>query len=571
MIKNEDVVHILDEIADILELKGENKFQINAFRKAARTIDGLLEDISVVAEEERLKELPGIGEGIAKKIIELLEDGELMYYEDLKRSIPSGLLEMIKIQGLGPNKVRKLYEELGIEDIEALKTAAMNKKLRGLTGFGAKTEENIIKGIEQYRKNIERVPIGIAMLYAESIIANLKDLESVSEITYAGSLRRMRETIGDIDILISSQDSRPVIDAFIGLKGVSNVLARGDTKSSVIMNGIHVDLRVIKPDSFGAALQYFTGSKEHNVRLRDLALRRGLKVNEYGVYQGEEKIAGVSEEGIYQSIGLGYIPPELREDKGEIEAALRGDLPDLIELGDIKGDLHIHSDYSDGKRSIEEMARAAKSRGYEYIVISDHSPAVTIASGPSREDLKKQIKIIRDLNRDFDGFRIFTSTEVDIRPDSSLDFDDDILGELEIVVAAVHSKFSMDEDSMTDRIISAIKNPNVDILAHPTGRLLGRRDPYKVNMKRVIDVAKRTDTVLELNASPRRLDLNDMHCKQAVDAGIKIAISTDSHDTYQMAFMKYGIGTARRAWLKKEDVVNTRSLESLIDFFEIEG
>ncbi|MDY6959780.1 MAG: DNA polymerase/3'-5' exonuclease PolX, partial [Halobacteriota archaeon] len=444
------------------------------------------------------------------------------------------------------------------------------KKLRGLKGFGAKTEENIIKGIEQYRRNMERVPIGIAMLYAESIIANLKDLESISEITYAGSLRRMRETIGDIDILVASQDSGPVIDAFVGLKGVSDVLARGDTKSSVIMNGIQVDLRVIKPDSFGAALQYFTGSKEHNVRLRDFALRKGLKVNEYGVYQGEEKIAGVSEEGIYQSVGLGYIAPELREDRGEIEAAVRGDLPKLIELGDMKGDLHVHSDHSDGKRSIKDMARAAKSRGYEYIVISDHSPAVTIASGPSSDDLKKQMKIIRGLNRDSDGFRIFTSTEVDIRPDSSLDFDDEILSELDIVVAAVHSKFSMDEDDMTERIISAIKNPNVDIFAHPTGRLLGRRDPYKVDMKRIIDAAKRTDTVLELNSSPRRLDLNDMHCKQAVDAGIKIAISTDSHDIYQMAFMKYGIGTARRAWLKKEDVVNTMSLDCLMEFFKVE-
>ena len=570
MRKNEDAANIFDEIADILELKGGNRFQINAFRKAARTIDGLLEDISVVAGEGRLKELPGIGDGIAKKIIELLEDGTLKHHEELKNSIPSGLLEMIKIQGLGPKKVHKLHESLGIEDVESLKAAAEDKKLRGLSGFGAKTEENILKGIAQYRRNIERVPLGIAMLYAESIVANLKDVESVIEITYAGSLRRMKETIGDIDILVSSLDSEPVIDFFTGLKGVTDVLARGDTKSSVIMNDLQVDLRVVKPDSFGAALQYFTGSKEHNVRLRDLAIRKGLKVNEYGVYRGDEKIAGDSEEGIYRSVGLSYIIPEMREDRGEIEAALNGDLPELIELGDIRGDLHIHTDYSDGKRSIKEMVRAAKSRGYEYIVISDHSPAVAIASGPSREDLKKQMNVIKNLNKDQDGFRIFTSTEVDIRPDSSLDFDDEILNELDIVIAAVHSKFSMDEDSMADRIISAIENPNVDIIAHPTGRLLGKRDPYKVDMKRIIDAAKRTDTVLELNASPRRLDLNDMHCKQASESGVKISISTDSHDLYQMAFMKYGIGTARRAWLKKEDVVNTQPLESLMKFFELE-
>ncbi|MDY6932365.1 MAG: DNA polymerase/3'-5' exonuclease PolX [Halobacteriota archaeon] len=570
MKNNEETARVFDEIADILELKGANRFQVNAFRKAARTIEGMTEDISLVASEGRLKELPGVGEGIEKKIKELIDSGNLRYLEDLKSSIPSGLLEIVKIQGLGPKKVHALHDLLGISDIESLKAAAENRKLRSLNGFGEKTEENILKGIDQYKRNNERIPLGIAIFYAESIIENLKATESIKEITYAGSLRRMKETIGDIDILASSLDPKSVMDAFTALKGITDVLALGKTKSSVIINKVQVDLRVVEPDAYGAALQYFTGSKEHNVRLRDLAMRKGLKINEYGVFCEGEKIAGVLEEEVYESVGLRFIIPELREDKGEIEAAINDCLPNHIKESDIRGDLHIHTESSDGKRSLKEMARAAKSRGYEYIVISDHSPAVTIASGPSRDELKKQMKTIKDLNKDLDGFRIFTSTEVDIRPDSTLDFDDELLNELDIVIAAVHSKLSMDEDSMTNRIITAIKNPNVDIIAHPTGRLLGKRDPYEVNMRLIFDAAKKTNTVLELNASPRRLDLNDFHCKQASENGVKLAISTDSHDIYQLAFMRYGISTARRAWLEKDNIINTMHLEELMDFFGIE-
>lgn len=569
MTTNSEVSAIFDEIADILELKDENRFQIRAYRRAARTIEGVTQDLVIISEKEGLKDLPGIGEAIAKKIDEILETGRLRYHDELRSSIPPGLLEMLGIQGLGPKTISKIHQELGIEDIEDLKRAAENHELRVLSGLGPKKEENILKGIEQYRRHSERTLLGRALPYAESIVRNLKNVESVKKVAFAGSLRRMRETIGDIDILVASKDSGTVMDAFTGLDGVSEVIACGNTKSSVILKGIQVDLRVVNPESFGAAMQYFTGSKQHNVRLREIAARKGFKINEYGVYRGEEKIAGETEEGVYESVGLSYIEPEMREDRGEIEGAMAGHLPELIEMNDIRGDLHIHTDWSDGRRSIQQMVKAAKSRGYEYMVVSDHSPAVGIAGGPSEEELIEQIEEVRSVNKDLDGFRVLTSTEVDIKSDNTLDYSDEILSELDIVIAAVHSKFSMDRDSMTDRIISAIENPCVDIIAHPTGRLLGQRDPYAVDMDRVIMAAKNNTCVLELNSNPRRLDLNDIHCRRAREIGVKIAISTDSHDIPQLHLMRYGVATARRGWLEKRDVVNTLSLDDILEFFDI--
>ena len=570
MTTNVEISQIFDEIADILELKGENKFKIRAYRNASRTIEGLTQDLSGISEKGELKKLPGIGDAIAKKIDEILKTGKNKYHEELKESIPSGLLQMLEIPGLGPKTTYKLHEELGIDSIESLEQAAKNHELRGLFGMGEKTEENILRGIEQYRRHKERIPIGKALPYAELIVKSLKKEEGVKKAIFAGSLRRMKETIGDIDILVASKYSKPIMDAFTGLEGVSEVLACGDTKSSIIFGDVQVDLRVVDPESFGAAMQYFTGSKHHNVRLRELAVKKGLKINEYGVFRGEKKIASETEEDVYESVGLRYIPPELREDRGEIDAAFDDRLPKLVEIEDIKGDLHIHSNWSDGKRSILEMAKAAKNRGYEYILVSDHSSTVGITGGLKKEQLKKQIIEIKNINKDLDDFRVLSSTEVDIKSDFSLDFDDDILSELDIVVAAVHTKFSQDKETMTNRIISAIKNPNIDIIAHPTGRLIGKREPYAVDMDKVIKAAKKNNTVLELNANPNRLDLNDIHCKHAKENRVKIAISTDSHDSSQMDLISYGIATARRGWIEKSDVLNTMTLDGIFDFFKID-
>ena len=572
MITNEEITLVFDEIANILELKGENRFKIRAYRNASRTIEGLTRDLVSISKKGELKSLPGIGEALAKKIDEIIKTGKIKYHEELKESIPSGLLEMLEVQGLGPKKTYKLHKELGIDSIESLERACKNNELHELFGMGKKTEENILRGIEQYRLHKGRISLGKALPYAESIVKSLKDIKDVKKAVFAGSLRRMRETVGDIDILVASMDSKPVMDVFTGLERVSEILACGETKSSIIFGDVQVDLRVVPPESFGAAMQYFTGSKQHNVRLRELAIRKGLKINEYGVFSKEKKIAGKTEEDVYRSVGLSYIPPELREDRGEISAALNCDLPKLVELSDIKGDLHIHTDWSDGKKSILEMSKAAKHRGYEYIAISDHSSSVGITGGLKKDRLEAQIGEIKKINKDLKepNFRVLSSTEVDIKSDNTLDFHDDILSELDIVLAAVHTKFSQDKKSMTDRIISAINNPNVDIIAHPTGRLIGKREPYEVDVDRVIKAAKKTGVVLESNANPRRLDLNDMHCKHARENGVKIAISTDSHDSPHMNLMGFGIATARRGWIEKGDVLNTMPLYGLLDFLGID-
>ena len=572
MSTNLEISLVFDEIANILELKGESRFKIRAYRNASRTIEGLTQDLVNIAKKDGLKDLPGIGDALAKKIDEIIKTGKIKYHEELKESIPSGLLEMLEIQGLGPKKTYKLHEELGIDSIESLEQACKNNELQGLFRMGKKTEENILRGIELYRLYQGRISLGKALPYAEAIVKSLKCIKGVKKAVFAGSLRRMRETIGDIDILVSSTDSNPVMDAFTGLDGVSEILARGKTKSSIIFGDVQVDLRVVHPESYGAAMQYFTGSKQHNVRLRELAIKKGLKINEYGVFRKEEKIAGKTEEEVYKSVGLSYIPPELREDRGEINAALNCELPELVKQSDIKGDLHIHTDWSDGKKSILEMAKAAKHRGYEYIAVTDHTSSMGIAGGLKKDRLEAQIDKIKKINKDLDepNFRVLSSSEVDIRSDNTLDFHDEILSKLDIVLAAVHTKFSQDKESMTNRIISAIDNPNVDIIAHPTGRLIGKREPYEVDMDRVIKAAKKTGVVLESNANPRRLDLNDIHCKHAKENGVKIAISTDSHDSPQMDLMSYGVATARRGWIEKGDVLNSMSLYELLDFLGID-
>ncbi len=569
---NLDIAKIFDEIADILELKGENPFKIRAYKRAARTIETLTQDLKVIAERGgvvELKKIPGVGEGIAKKIVEIAKTGDCKKHRELMQEIPAGLLELLAIPRVGPKTIAKVHEEAGISSIEELEEASKSHKLEGISGLGVKVGENILKGIEQYRRYKGRKLLSEALPRAESIVKELKKLDAVERITIAGSLRRMRETIGDIDILVVSKRPKEVIDAFTSLDDVEDIVAKGDTKSSIVLRGIDVDLRVVDAFSFGAAAHYFTGSMHHNIRIRELGVKKGLKISEYGVFRGEDKIGGESEEDVFESVGLAYIPPELRDDRGEVEAAKENRIPKLVELGDIKGDLHVHTKWSDGKNSIEEMAETAISLGYEYIAVADHSPAVGIAGGMDEDKIAKRQEEIEKVNKRFeDGgsdFKVLSASEVDIKSDFSMDFPDEILKSLDVVVGAVHTKFSQDRETMTKRIVTAMENPNVDIIAHPTGRVLGKRDPYEVNMERLMEVAKVTGTVMELNSFPNRLDLNDMHCRMAKDYGVLVAISTDSHDaTHMGAVIKYGVTTARRGWLGAKDVVNTRGLGEML-------
>jgi DNA polymerase (family 10) len=569
---NFDIARIFNEIADILEVKGENAFKIRAYRKAALTIETLTQDLKVMAERggvKELKKIPGIGEGIAKKILEIAETGDCKKHIELRREVPSELLELLAIPRVGPRTIAKLHQELGITNIEDLEEAAKSHKLEGLPGLGAKVEENIVKGIEQYRSYQGRALLSKALPYAELIVNKLKKLDAVKQIMIAGSLRRMRETIGDIDILVVSKRPEEVMDAFTSFDGVEDVIAKGETKSSVIIKGINADLRVVDAVSFGAAAHYFTGSKHHNIGIRELGVKSGLKINEYGIFRGDERIGGEREEDVFASVGLAYIPPELREDRGEIEAAKENRIPKLIEISDLKGDLHVHTNWSDGKSSIDEMAEAAFSLGYGYIAVADHSPAVGIAGGLNEERIAKRQEEIERENKKFEdegvNFRVLNAIEVDIKSDFSMDFSDEILKDFDVVVGAIHTKFSQDRNTMTKRIVAAMENPNVDIIAHPTGRLLGKRDPYEVDMERLMAAAKDTETVLELNSFPERLDLNDMHCKMAKDYGVLIAISTDAHDAMQMRdVIMYGVATARRGWLEPKDVVNTMGLEEVM-------
>jgi DNA polymerase (family X) len=562
---NQDIANIFYHIAEILEIQGENPFKIRAYIKAAQTVESYTKELSEIKDVEQLKELPGIGEKIALKIKELVETGKLEMYEKLKKSEIAPLIELLQVPGLGPKHVKLIYDKLGIKTIDQLEKATKAGKLRGLPGLGEKTEQNILKGIDQERRHKERFPLGVILPKAESIVSQLKQVKEVKDINLGGSIRRMKETIGDVDILVSSTKAKKVSDAFVKLPEVQNILSEGATKSSVMTkDGFQMDLRVVSPESYGAALHYFTGSKAHNIRIRSMGVDRGLKINEYGVFKGKKSIAGKTEQEVFKSVGLPFIPPEIREDWGEIEAAQKGKLPHLIEQKDLKGDLHIHSNWTDGRSSIEDMALAAQKMGYLYMALCDHSPAIGITNGLTPERIVKRKQEIDKVNKKLKGFVILNGAEVDIRSNGKMDFEDDILKELDIVVAAVHTKFTQPKDEMTKRIISAIENPYVDILAHPTGRLIGRRDPYEVDMDKVLDAAKANHKIMELNAYPDRLDLNDLHCRKAKEKGVKIAISTDSHWTEHFAWIRYGIATARRGWLEPEDVVNTLPLEKLL-------
>jgi DNA polymerase (family 10) len=568
MKSNQEIADILNHIAEILSVQGENPFKIRAYTKASQTIQNLAYPLSSLGDMSKIAELPGIGEGIAKKMDELLKTGRLKYYEDLKKSEYAALTEFLKIPGIGPKHAKLIYEELGITRLEALEKAAKEGKLSKLPGMGTKAERNILQGIQQIRKYKERFPLAFIYPRARHILEGLKKVTGIEHIILAGSLRRMRETIADVDILASSEKPEKVMEAFGRLPQAKSVLSRGVTKSSIVTKeGFQVDLRVVEPESFGAACHYFTGSKSHNIRIRSLGVQKGLKINEYGIFKEEKRIAGIQEEDIFKSVGLPFIPPELREDQGEIEAALKGTLPSLIELKHIKGDLHVHTSWTDGNHSIEEMAQAAKKRGYSYLAICDHSPSLGVTHGLDPVRLSKQIEEIKGLNKVVKDFRILSGLEVDIRPNGQLDMADEVLKRLDVVVAAVHTKFGQPEDEMTERIIKAIENPNVDIIAHPTGRLISRRPPYRVNMDAIMDACKANGKALELNAFPERLDLSDLNCRKAKEKGVKVAISTDAHMDAHLTWMAFGVATARRGWLEAQNVVNTLPLSRLLDFF----
>ncbi len=563
---NLDIARIFAEIADILEVKGANTFKIRAYRRAVATIESLPQDLKVIAERggvKELKKIPGVGDAIAKKIVEIAETGDCKSHIELKQEVPPSLLELLAIPRVGPKTLAKLHAELGINSIADLEDAAKSHQLGELPGLGTKVEENILKGIEQYRRYQGRVLLSKALPYAESIVNDLKKLDVVEDITIAGSLRRMRETVGDIDILVVSNSPKEVMDTFTSLDGVEDIVAKGETKSSIVIRGMDVDLRVVGAESFGAAAHYFTGSKHHNIRIRELGMKNGLKINEYGIYRGDERIGGKEESEVFKSVGLTYIPPELREDRGEVEAAKDGKIPELIEISDLKGDLHVHTRWSDGKNSIAEMAEAAIALGYEYIAVADHSPAVGIAGGMTEDKIAERQIELENVNTRFEAegtrFRVLSAAEVDIKSDFSMDYKDEILKDLDVVLGSVHSKFSQDQDTMTKRIITAMENPHVDIIAHPTGRILGKREPYDVDMAKLMETAKATGTILELNSFPTRLDLKDVHCRMAKDYGVSVAISTDSHNAMQMRdVIRYGVATARRGWLEAKDVVNTK-------------
>jgi DNA polymerase (family 10) len=566
--KNSEVAKVFQDIADLLELKGENVFKIRAYQKAARAIEHYPRELKVMIDEgEDLRSIPGVGEAIAKKATELITTGKLGYYENLKAEFPQGITNLLAIPGIGPKTASKLSSELGISSVDELERAIKEGKVAKLFRLGDKTAENMLRQIQALRRKDQRIPIGEALPVVDDILTALRSVPGVKNLTAAGSLRRFRETVGDIDLMGTADDPKGVIDAFVALPQIAQVLAQGSTKASAIVGGgLQVDLRMVEHDSFGSLLQYFTGSKQHNISLRERGHRQGLKLSEYGItVVATDKLEKFSnEEEFYRRLGLQYIPPELREAQGEIERAEEGAIPELVELSDIKGDLHTHTDWSDGHDSIEEMALAAKKMGYQYIAITEHSGGRGIAHGLDEERLRKQVTEIKALNKRVSGIRVLTGIEVDIRADGSLDMSHEVLSELDIVIAGVHSAMNQSEEKMTERVIEAIENPHVDVIAHPTCRLIGEREPVAIDLEAVFRAAARNNKILEISAMPDRLDLKDIHAFRARELGVKLAIGTDAHSVAHLGFMRFGVGVARRAWCEPKHIVNTLPLAELL-------
>ncbi len=563
--KNKEIASLLARIGDALEIQGEVGFKVIAYRRAARVLEDLTEDIENIAAQDRLQQIPGIGSGMAKKIQEYIETGEITKYRQVISEIPESLLDLLEIQNLGPRTIHLAYKELGVKTLDDLKIALADGSLAGLHGLGEKTAENIRKGIEIFEQAQERIPIFEAVSLVEEILNYLKRSPHVGRLSPAGSVRRMKETVGDIDILATGKDGGAIISHFTRFAGVTDVLASGGTKGSVMVSTPRgerqVDLRIVDDSEYGAALQYFTGSKAHNVKLRSMAKEKGLKISEYGVFRGRKKIAGHDEKEVYRALGLPFIPPELREDRGEVELASENKLPPLVDFTDIQGDLHVHSLYSDGSLSLTEIADVARDLGYTYVAICDHSQSVKYAHGLSPERLQKQVQEIDELNQKLRGIKILKGTEVDILPDGGLDFPDELLKQLDIVVAAIHTGFSR---NVTQRIIRAMDNPWVTIIAHPTGRLISKREGYEVDLDQVLAAAEKKGKALELNAYYDRLDLDEFNLKKAKEKGIKISLGTDSHSPEGFQMMRFGVGIARRAWLEKKDLLNSRTYKQLL-------
>jgi len=567
-VTNARIADVLSQIGTLLEIKGENPFKVRAYERAAEAVRSLSEELSQIREENDLRSVAGVGAGIGQKIEELLDTGECKHHQELLEEFPASVFDMLRIPGVGPKTVKLLLEREGISTVEELEEAAAAGRLRGLPGMGEKTEQEMLRGIARVREYSKRINLGLAWSIAEAVMAQLREQAPVDRMEPAGSLRRMKETIGDIDILVTSDHPELVMERFLALDLVSDVVAHGPTKSSVVTEGgIQADLRVVKPESFGAALQYFTGSKQHNVKLRDFAVRHHIRLNEYGVFRiegGEEtRLGGRLEEEMYAALDLPMMPPEMREDQGEIEAAREGGLPDLVELSDIRGDLQMHTTWSDGRDTVEGMARAAKKLGYRYIALTDHSPSQTVANGLSVDRLKARRKEIAAARKAVKGFTILEATEVDIKRDGSLDYPDELLAELDFVIASVHSGWKMDRAAMTQRIIEAMGDPWVDCIAHPTGRLIGQREPFDVDMEAILKAAAKFGVAMEINAYPDRLDLKDVHARRAKDLGVKLLINTDAHAADALPLMRFGVATARRGWLEAGDVLNTLSVSQL--------
>ena len=562
---NADIARLFGEIADLLEIQQANPFRIRAYRNAARIVEGVPFDLAArLAAGGELPKLPGIGADLGAKIREIAASGTCAMLEKLKRQLPAGITDLLHVPGLGPKRVQRLYQDLDVQTPEQLYRAARDGRLRALPGFGEKSELNILQGVEAHLKRPGRYKLAVAAQYAQAYAAYLSQGAGVGRVALAGSFRRMRETVGDLDILVTAAAPAQAMQRFAAYPEVKQVLSRGETRASVVLQaGIQVDVRVVAEECYGAALHYFTGSKSHNIAVRKLAQERGLKVNEYGVFRGAKRIAGDTEESVYAAVGLPYIPPELREDRGEIEAARAGALPRLVELDDLRGDLHVHTRASDGHAGIRDMALAASARGLSYLAVTEHSRRLRLAHGLDPRRLAQQSDEIDRLNAELAGFRVLKGIEVDILADGTLDLPDSALARLDLVVGAVHSDFHLSRERQTERILKALEHPHFHILAHPTGRLIERREPYDVDMLRIIRKAKACGRFLELNAHPERLDLLDTHCRMAKDEGVLVCISSDAHSALDFEHLRYGIGQARRGWLEKTDVLNTRPLAEL--------
>ena len=564
-VHNADITAIFTEIADLLEIQAANPFRIRSYRNAARILGDLPQEARVLMERgEDLTHLPGIGNDLARKINEIVSTGQCSLLDRLHRELPPAITELLKIPGLGPKRVKTLYHDLDVQTVEQLLRAAQDGRIRALPGFGEKTEQNILQAVQAHAMQNRRFKLATAAQYAETLHAFLQAIPGVQQVAVAGSFRRMRETVGDLDILVAAAPDSAVMQFFTAYDEVAEVFSAGETRASILLkSGIQVDLRVVAQQSYGAALHYFTGSKAHNIAIRRIAQHLGLKINEYGVFRGAQRIAGDTEESVYRAVGLPYIEPELREDRGEIEAARAGRLPKLVELSDLRGDLHAHTRATDGHDTLRDMALAAKAMGLEYLAITEHSRRLTVAHGLDPLKLARQCDEIDRLNEQLNGITLLKGIEVDILDGGSLDLPDTVLAQLDLVIGAVHSRFDLSRARQTERILRAMDHPHFTLLAHPSGRLIEQREPYDVDMLRIIRHAKERGCFLELNAHPERLDLLDSQCQSAKEEGVLVSINSDAHSRFDFGNLKYGVGQARRGWLEKNDVLNTRNLSAL--------